>query len=379
MRTPTIFVRTLTAAERAQLQAGLRAPNAFTVRRCQIILASADGQTAPAIARVLRCTAVSVRTAVRAFGREGLACPQEKSTRPHSAHPLLDAVFDEPLRALVHQSPRTLGKSRSTWTLALLAEVCAERGWTPRVLSIDTIRLAIARLGVSWRRAKHWITSPDPAYARKKRARDRLIRLAQTHPDWVLGYEDEVWWSRLAQPALHAWTDAEPLRLVELRRDRADPEPKALACYGVLRADTNQMLLRFVEGRPVSQVTEDFLAWVCQRLAAEGKKALLLIWDNASWHVSQRVRTWIQAHNRRVKQEGGVRIVACGLPVKAPWLNAIEPKWAHGKKALVEPDQVLAAAEVERRACAYYRCDQEEHLHQIVVPKSQNPKRKKVA
>ncbi|SEI60973.1 hypothetical protein SAMN04244572_01056 [Azotobacter beijerinckii] len=52
------------------------------------------------------------------------------------------------------------------------------------------------------------------------------------------------------------------------------------------------MLLRFVKGRPVSQVTEDFLAWVCERLASEGKKALLMIWDNASWHVSHRVRAW---------------------------------------------------------------------------------------
>jgi hypothetical protein len=232
---------------------------------------------------------------------------------------------------------------------------------------------------VSWRRAKHWITSPDPAYARKKAARDRLLRLAATHPDGVLGYEDETWWSRLTQPTRHAWTDAEPLRLVELRRDRTDPEPKALACSGVLRADTGQRLLRFVQGRPVRQVTEDFLAWGCQRLAAEGKKALLLIWDNAFWHVSQRVRSWIQAHNRRVKQAGGVRIVTCGLPVKAPWLNAIAPKWAHGKQAIAEPAQVLAAGEVERRACAYYGCDQEEHRQQIVVAKSPNPKRKKVA
>lgn len=169
MRTPTIFVRTLTTAERAQLHAGLRSPDAFTVRRSQIVLASADGQTAPAIARILRCTAVAVRTAIHAFQLTGLACLYRQSSRPHSARPLLDTAFAEPLRALLHQSPRTLGKSRSTWTLALVADVCYERGWAPRVLSIDTIRLAIRRLGVSWKRAKHWITSPDPAYARKKK------------------------------------------------------------------------------------------------------------------------------------------------------------------------------------------------------------------
>lgn len=169
MRTPTIFVRSLTTDERAQLQSQLRSPCAFTVRRSQIVLASADGQTAAAIARALRCTAVAVRTAIHAFQSVGLACLHRQSSRPHSARPVLDSVFAEPLRALLHQSPRTLGRPRSTWTLALVADVCHERGWTPRVLSIDTIRLAIRRLGVSWKRAKHWITSPDPAYARKKK------------------------------------------------------------------------------------------------------------------------------------------------------------------------------------------------------------------
>ena len=130
-----------------------------------------------------------------------------------------------------------------------------------------------------------------PGVPAKKAARDRLIRLAEAHPDWVLGFQDEVWWSRLARPALHAWSGGEPMRLRELDAGKGDPDPKALACYGLLRADTGGMLLRFVSGRPVSQVTEDYLGWVCDRLRAEGNTALLLVWDNASWHISQRVRT----------------------------------------------------------------------------------------
>ena len=77
------------------------------------------------------------------------------------------------------------------------------------------------------------------------------------------------------------------------------------------------MLLRFVDGRPVSVVTTQFLAWLTERLATEGKTALLLVWDNASWHVSQAVRAWLKAHNRRVKGDGGCRIVVCPLPSKA--------------------------------------------------------------
>jgi transposase len=182
----------------------------------------------------------------------------------------------------------------------------------------------------------------------------------------VLGFQDEVWWSRLARPAMHAWSDGGPMRLQEVEAGKDDPDPKALACYGVLRGDTGEMMLRFVEGRPVSQVTEDFLAWACERLAKEGKKALLLVWDNASWHVSRRVRAWIRAYNRRAKAEGGVRIVACWLPIKAPWLNRIEPKWVHGKRAIIEPDRKLTGDEVIERVCGYYGCEQLERLKQEV-------------
>jgi transposase len=120
------------------------------------------------------------------------------------------------------------------------------------------------------------------------------------------------------------------------------------------------MLLRFVEGRPVSAVTTAFLAWGSDRLAAQGLTTLFLIWDNASWHKSQAVRTWLRQHNQQVKATGhGVRLVACRLPVKSPWLNPIEPKWVHGKRAVSEPTRLLSAAELEARVYAYYGCEGE--------------------
>src|SRR5438270_13644197 len=103
MRTP-LLVRSLTAAERAHLQAGLRSASAFTLRRCQILLASAAGQSPDRIAHNLGCTAMSVRNAIPAFHCDGLTCLNPKSSRPHTARPLLDPAFDEPLRALLHQS-----------------------------------------------------------------------------------------------------------------------------------------------------------------------------------------------------------------------------------------------------------------------------------
>ena len=117
------------------------------------------------------------------------------------------------------------------------------------------------------------------------------------------------------------------------------------------------MLLRFVDGRPVSPVTCAFLAWAAEHLAADGVRVLALVWDNASWHISREVRDWIRTHNRAVKQTGrGCRLLICRLPSRSPWLNPIEPKWAHGKRAVVEPERRLAADELKQRLCDHYRC-----------------------
>ena len=161
-----------------------------------------------------------------------------------------------------------------------------------------------------------------PSLSAKKKRRDALLELARRN-GWEIGYLDEVWGSRLSQPNLHSWSEEnEPLRLQELSKEKDDPDPKALACYGMLAVPSGRMDLRFVSGRPVSQVTTDFLTWLCERVQAQGKHVLLLIWDHASWHVSKQVRTWLREHHRTVLHEArtgtqGVRIVPCWLPTKS--------------------------------------------------------------
>ena len=166
MRSP-IFVRELTEGERSRLEEGLRAADAFVVRRCQILLASDRGEWVPRIAEMLGCNDQTVRTVVQRFEQEGLdACLTRRSSRAHTIHAKVDAVACEQLRALLHQSPRTFGKPTSIWTLELAAEVSFAEGITAEQVSDETIRQAMGRLGVRWKRAKKWITSPDPEYAR---------------------------------------------------------------------------------------------------------------------------------------------------------------------------------------------------------------------
>jgi transposase len=353
-----LFIQSLSAEETRALEAGLRSRDAFTLRRAQILLASARGDRPLQIATYLGCNNQTVLNALHAFQTEGLACLRAKSSAPHRVlHAVWSPERDAELRELLHRSPRLFGKPRSTWTLPLLAEVCFEQGMTSREISTEVIRRTLKRLDINWQRAKHWMTSPDPHYARKKAARDRLIRLAASHPEWVLGFEDEVWWSRVAQPALRAWTDGAPMKVQLLTSDPSDPDPDAIACYGFLRHDTHQVMLRFVEGRPLGEVTVQFLAWLCGSIAQEGKQVLVVIWDEPSWHTADIVVQWVKEQNRRAERGEGVRVVVCGLPVASPWLNNIEPCWTHAKKAIMEVDRKLTAAEITHRVCEHFGCE----------------------
>src|SRR5215204_5376762 len=143
---PPIFVRTLSEEEREALEEGLRSSEAFVLRRSQILLASARGEIAPQIAKNLGCGAQTVRDAIHAFNEEGARS----------------------LRELLHRSPREFGRQSSLWTLKEAAEVSFEEGLTNELVSGETIRATLSRLGVRWERAKRWIESPDPQYARKK-------------------------------------------------------------------------------------------------------------------------------------------------------------------------------------------------------------------
>src|ERR1700722_823774 len=170
MKSP-LFVRPLAETERTSLRWGLRSPNAFTVRRCQVLLHSDQGWRPSQIAAALNCATQTVRDALRAFAQRGLACLSPLPQTPKTIHTVWLLDRDADRRALLHQPPRTLGKPTSLWTLPLAAQVCYEKGWTTRRLSGEAIRLVLQRLGVGWTRAKHWRPTPDRRRPEKKGAR----------------------------------------------------------------------------------------------------------------------------------------------------------------------------------------------------------------
>jgi len=158
----------MTEDERQHIQAGLRSSDAFVLRRCQILLASGRGERAPAIAHQLGCDDQTVRNVIQRFNAAGLAVLHAGSSRPHRLRTSFSQEGLERLQDLLHRSPRDFGKERSLWTLELVTQVSFEQGLTESLVSDESVRRALKRLKTNWKRAKHWITSPDPQYQLKK-------------------------------------------------------------------------------------------------------------------------------------------------------------------------------------------------------------------
>jgi transposase len=163
-----LFVRPLTDAEREAVERGLRSSDAYTLRRSQIVAASARGAHIPRIARSLSCNEQTVRNAIHAFDQEGIAALIKRSSAVHTDQAAFAPAAAEELRALLHRSPRDFGHKTSLWTLDLAAAEAHKQGLTAGRVTGETVRATLVRLGVRWLRAKTWITSPDPAYQRKK-------------------------------------------------------------------------------------------------------------------------------------------------------------------------------------------------------------------
>lgn len=168
-RMKALYVRELTTEENQQIKASLRSSSAFTVRRCQILLMSADDQLKPgAIGQRLHCSDQCVRDAIHAFEAEGLACLQEQSRARHSQQATFDRAGRTWLKSVVRQSPRSFDYDSSLWTLSTLAELAYREGYSQRLVNPETVSRALAREEINWKRAKQRINSPDEDYAGKK-------------------------------------------------------------------------------------------------------------------------------------------------------------------------------------------------------------------
>lgn len=176
-----------------------------------------------------------------------------------------------------------------------------------------------------------------------------------TQPDWLVLDQDECWFSRFNQTNSHGWAAVDQsLRLVQ-RTPAREEKLKALACVGAVCQNTGRRYFYLCPGQPNTDTTILLLNQLLAIARDQGKRVVLIFWDQASWHQSRKLRRWINQHNQTAKRTGDVRLLTYLLPSKSPWLNSMEPHWVHAKRKVAEWDGKLSVLSLKRRLCAHFQ------------------------
>lgn len=220
---------------------------------------------------------------------------------------------------LVRQGPPP-AQERATWTLHDLAAAIAARFAHIPAMSHEAVRRLFGGRDILYRQAKHWLTSPDPQYALHKRQRDRLLRMARQAPDGAAVWLDESWFVRWPYQ-FWAWAERKAILPVPLRWSE-DVEKTAL--FAALDDESQESFLQWADGQPNSDRMIVYLEALMAHWTRKGKRFIVLFWDRASFHTSNRIRRWIRDYNRRAKEEGFTRLIPFWLPSRSPWLMPLE-------------------------------------------------------
>jgi transposase len=160
---------TLSPEERAFLEQLIPStPHANTLRRAQVVLGLADGESPPAVARRLRVTRQTVYNWVSRFEHHRTSDLLQgvttgvRSGRPRTVHGVIDPLIAQ----VIDGDPRALGYRSTVWTAALLAQYL----WEDHDITVSrqSVSAAIDRLGLRWKRPRHRLARRSPTWRQAK-------------------------------------------------------------------------------------------------------------------------------------------------------------------------------------------------------------------
>ena len=296
------FVRDLTSQEQTELERMTRQEIGRVAMRAQMILLSARKYSAPDIADILDTSRVTVYTWLDRFDAEG---PAGLYDRPRSGRPPdVDDTAQQCLETALDQTPEDYGYPATIWTTQLLQDLLH---WRCAIhVCADTVRRALHALGYRWRRPRWAIERTDPEAPYRL---GRIIHALETATrETAILVHDETKFKTLP-----------PLRRMWMRKGGQVriPTPKDnrhIYSYGALNLVTGDWQDHF-SPKANSEATLTFLEDV---LAHYPEQRIILIWDQATYHTSKKVQTWLRRHPR---------FTALLLPKYAPDLNPVEHVW----------------------------------------------------
>lgn len=280
--------------------------------RGQIIELSAKGKHPDEISESVGLSVQRVREWIRRFNKEripGLVA-KKSSGRPREFPEYIRYM----VRAIISDAPEEYDIPKSRWTLADICRIAVDLGLVDSI-SKEQIRLLFVEIGWTYTRAKKWQRSPDPQYIRRRNRQRRLEKWVSADDTLALLYWDQFWRNLLHLPMGGSYSPKGDFQRV------APNERLSLSVYLSLDMKTRETYHLYM---PYCR-TECTIACMKEFIREySNHRALVILWDKASWHTSGKVRDFIRRWNRHAKFHGKVRLIVHTFPTKAPWLNPME-------------------------------------------------------
>ena len=258
---------------------------------------------------------------------------------------------------ILHHKPKVYGINRSNWSQGSLA-VAYEKLYGVRP-SKSTVGRLLKEAGLSWKKSRRVLTSPDPKYREKV---ELLLNTLQSLKfDEDLFFIDEMGPLQVKRYGGRTYTTkgATPTH-PQIQHSKG-----SITLYGALSATTNQVTWFYGKSKDSAGIID--LAEILFN-QYHSKSKIYLTWDAASWHRSDELVRWADSLNVWNAESGsGPNIEFVPLPSSAQFLDVIEAVFSGMKRAVIHNSDYQSEEEMKTAISAHFRERNEFYRH--------NPKR----
>ncbi|MCA6111206.1 IS630 family transposase [Bradyrhizobium cenepequi] len=301
-------------------------------RRAMVLLTHWLGLQQSWLCRLIGLSPATWRRCLRVYaegGVDALFARRRSPTRKVDNEELRKLLFDT-----LHRPPGEFGINRTTWKVADLSRVLAQRG---QPASEDIVREIIKSSGYRWRKARIVLTSNDPEFAQKlDRIKSILSNLAADEAFFSI---DEFGpFAVKHQPGKSLTAPGEWPLVQQWQKSRG-----TVTLTAAIELSSNQITHFYSEKKNTAEMIR-MMKLLLEKY--QDRKCIYLSWDAASWHISKELNRIVEDHNSRIV---GPTVVIASLPARAQFLNVIESVFSGMARAIIHnsnyqsPDEVKAA------------------------------------
>jgi transposase len=245
---------------------------------------------------------------------------------------------------ILHHKPKNYGINRSNWTQASLAEAFGKvYGRRP---AKGTVGSLLREAGLSWKKSRKVLTSPDPRYREKVDLLLQTLRSLTVNED--LFFIDELgplqvkrYGGRCYEPK--GQTPTHP---------QSQKSKGSITLYGALSAITNQMTWFYGTTKDSAGII-DLVEILFNQNRTRSK--IYLTWDAASWHGSDALLDWVDELNgSNLIGTRGPSIEFVPLPSSAQFLNVVEAVFSGMKRAVIHNSDYQSADEMKAAISTHF-------------------------